>query len=280
MTIAEAFAQCRRESRKAFIPFIAAGDPDWDTTAEALAILDDAGADVIELGVPFSDPIADGPVIQASYQRSLEAGTSLAGILEQLPKLGLRTPLLLFTYVNPVLQYALRSAGSAGKSRSEALRDGLVRFARKSAAGGVRGILMSDLTPEEAKPYQQPFRTGGIDTVFLAAPTTTEARFQKILPLCSGFLYLISRTGVTGKQTVLGEDVESQIAAIRRLTSIPVAIGFGMRTPEDVRRGCELADGVVVGSAIVDKLYQLSRRKGWQKAFGRYVGELATAARD
>lgn len=277
-TIADAFARCRKESRKAFIPFIAAGDPDWETTRRALAILDDSGADVIELGIPFSDPIADGPVIQASYQRALEGGTTLEGILDGLAGLRLSAPLLLFTYVNPVLQYALRyGAGTDGRAAD--FQEGLRKLAQRARAAGVGGILMSDLTPEEAQPYRDPLRSEGIDTVFLAAPTTTTARLHKILPLCSGFLYLISRTGVTGKHTILGEEVSTQIASIRKLASVPVAIGFGMRTADDVRRGCALADGVVVGSAIVERLHELSRNKGWQKQFGRYVAELADATR-
>ena len=311
--ITEAFQRCRRERRKAFIPFVAAGDPDWKATAAVLRILDNAGADIIELGIPFSDPIADGPIIQASYQRALARGTSLQNSLAQLRRIRLRAPILLFTYLNPVLQYSLH-AGRQGRTSfasrrlgtptaatetegrrtvppqapadvessacGRQLASGLEHFARKAAAGGVGGVLLSDLTPEEADPYRQPLQTHGVDTVFLAAPTTTETRLRKILSICSGFLYLISRTGVTGKRTVLGNSLETQIAVIRRASDLPIAIGFGIRTPDDVRRGCAMADGVVVGSSIVKALHDLRRRRNWEKQFERYVSRLAAATRE
>ncbi len=259
--ITEVFNKCKEEGRKAFIPFMAAGDPDLETTLRALQVLDRAGADIIELGIPFSDPIADGPIIQASYQRALSKGVSLEKTLAQLARLRLKAPLLLFTYLNPVIQF------------------GAERLAREAAAAGVDGALMSDLTPEEAAAYLEPFRSHGIDTVFLAAPTTTEARLQKILACCTGFLYLIARTGVTGKQTVLDAGTRRQIEMIRRHSSLPVAIGFGMRTPGDVRLASGLADGVVVGSAIVEKLHQMTGQPAWEKSFERYISEFVESTK-
>lgn len=224
-----------------------------ETTARALSALDRAGADVIELGIPFSDPIADGPIIQASYQRALSNGVSLEKTLAQLSELHLSAPLLLFTYLNPILQF------------------GLEKLAREAAPKGLHGVLISDLTPEEAGNYRPSFLSHGIDTVFLAAPTTTAARLKKIIPCCSGFLYLIARTGVTGKQTVLSGDTQQQIELIRSHSSLPIAIGFGMRTSDDVRHASSLADGVVVGSAIVEKLHQMVGQPAWEKKFEEYV---------
>ena len=279
--VSEAFQKCRQEGRKAFIPFLAAGDGGLQASLTALKILDDAGADIIEIGVPFSDPIADGPIIQAGYQRALERQVSLRATLGALQRIRLRAPLLLFTYLNPVLQLALRW-GRSGNGRvqdPEVLEAGLRRLARTLVRSGVGGILISDLTPEEARVYRHAFASGGIDTVFLAAPTTTEARIRKILPVCSGFVYLVSRTGVTGKQTRLGGEARRQVEMVRRHSAIPIAVGFGMRTPADVARATSLADGVVVGSAIVEKLHELSGQRDWQKKFRRYIEAFVRAAR-
>ncbi|HEY3129091.1 MAG TPA: tryptophan synthase subunit alpha [Acidobacteriota bacterium] len=259
--IADVFNKCRDEGRKAFIPFLAAGDPDLPTSVRALQALDRAGADIIELGIPFSDPIADGPIIQASYQRALSNGVSLEKTLARLSHLHLNAPLLLFTYLNPVIQF------------------GLDRLARQATAAGIDGVLMSDLTPEEAEGYLEPFRSNRIDTVFLAAPTTTEARLHKILACSTGFLYLIARTGVTGKQTTLDAGTQQQIQMIRRHSLLPVAIGFGMRTPADVRLAAELADAVVVGSAIVEKLHEVVSEPEWEQNFERYISEFVKSTK-
>jgi len=259
--ITDVFNKCRDEGRKAFIPFLAAGDPDLPTTVRALQSLDRAGADIIELGIPFSDPIADGPIIQASYQRALSQGVSLEKTLALLSRQRLNAPLVLFTYLNPVIQF------------------GLDRLARLAAAAGMDGILMSDLTPEEAERYLEPFRSNRVDTVFLAAPTTTEARLHKILACSTGFLYLIARTGVTGKQTILDAGARRQIQMIRRHSSLPLAIGFGMRTPADVRLAAEMADAVVVGSAIVEKLHEVVGQPEWEQSFERYVSEFVKSTK-
>ncbi|HEY2932785.1 MAG TPA: tryptophan synthase subunit alpha [Acidobacteriota bacterium] len=260
--ITEAFERCRAERRRAFIPFIAAGDPNLEVTAKALQALDQAGSDVIELGLPFSDPIADGPIIQASYQRALEGGVALQQTFELLESLKLRAPVLLFTYLNPVLQY------------------GLERLAEKAKRMGVSGLLVSDLTPEEANRYMHPLRRNWIDTVFLAAPTTTPKRMEKILGCCTGFLYFIARTGVTGKQTNLDAGVTNQINLIRSRSKIPIAIGFGMRTPEDVQKASRIGDGVVVGSAIVEKLHALTQQPVWEEDFRKYIAAFVQATKN
>ena len=260
--ISEAFEKCRTEHRSAFIPFIAAGDPNLQTTAKALQALDQAGSDVIELGLPFSDPIADGPIIQASYQRALEAGISLERTFELLQSFKLRAPVLLFTYLNPVLQY------------------GLARLAEEATQMGVAGLLISDLTPEEAPAYVPPLRRNRIDTIFLAAPTTTPARVEKIVSCCTGFVYFIARTGVTGRQTTLDAAAANQIGLIRRQSQLPIAVGFGMRTPEDVRKASRIGDGVAVGSALVERLNSMAHQPGWEKEFQQYVAEFVKATRN
>ncbi len=234
--IAEAFARCRRERRAAFIPYLTAGDPDLATTPALLGALVEAGADVLELGVPFSDPLADGPVNQRSAARALAAGTRLAGILEVVARTRdrLGVPVVLFTYFNPV-----HAAG-------------VERFAERAARSGVDGILCLDLPPEEAEEEATPaFRAAGLDTVFLLAPTSTRERVQRAERLASGFLYYVSRTGVTGMRDALPAELAREVRRLRRRVALPLAVGFGISTPEQVAAVSRLADGVVVGSALV-----------------------------
>jgi tryptophan synthase alpha chain len=229
------FRELRERGAKGLVIYITAGDPTLDDTARLLAAVDRGGADVIELGVPFSDPLADGPVIQRASERGLVAGATLARILERLPKWreSLRAPVILFSYYNPVLQY------------------GLERFARDAARAGAAGALIVDLTPEEAAAYVQTMRAENLDTVFLAAPTSTDKRLERIGQLSTGFLYLISRPGTTGEREHLTADLASLVRRVGMWTNLPVAVGFGISNPAQVREVTAEADAAVVGSALV-----------------------------
>lgn len=233
--IGDRFASRAREGRKAFIAFVTAGDPSLERTVEVALGLEDAGVDILELGVPFSDPLADGPVIQRASDRALKQGTRLASVLEAVRRIRARSalPLLLFSYVNPLLRY------------------GLDRLATDAAAAGVDGVLVTDLPPEEGGEWIACARRAGIDTVFLAAPTSPEARLKRVADCSRGFVYAVSRTGVTGERDALSSDAAALVGRLKGLTATPVALGFGLSTPEQVRAAAEVADGVVVGSAIV-----------------------------
>ena len=236
--IGERFAALARERRKAFVGFVTAGDPSLDRTVEIGAALGDAGVDVLELGVPFSDPLADGPVIQRASERALKQGTRLASVLEAARGIRARSdvPLLLFSYVNPLLRY------------------GLERLARDAAAAGFDGVLVTDLPPEEAGEWISCARNADLDTVFLAAPTSPDARLKSVADCSRGFVYAVSRTGVTGERDTLSGDAAELVGRLKALTSTPVVLGFGLSTPEQVQAAAGVADGVVVGSAIVSFL--------------------------
>lgn len=234
--IGDVFARCRREKRAAFIPYLTAGDPDLRTTAVLLDALVAGGADLIELGVPFSDPIADGLVNQRAAVRALESGTTLSGILRmiagQRDRLGV--PIVLFTYFNPLH------------------RRGMKAFAEQAATSGVDGVLCVDLPPEEAMPeYIPSLRERGIDTPFLLAPTSTRQRIKIASDAASGFVYYVSRTGVTGERGSLPRRLLKEAKRVRRRVDWPVAVGFGISTPDQVRSVGNVSDGVVVGSALV-----------------------------
>lgn len=233
--IGDRFASLARDRRKAFIAFLTAGDPSLDRTVEVALGMEDAGVDVLELGVPFSDPLADGPVIQRASDRALAQGTRLASVLDAVRRIRTRSelPLLLFSYLNPLLRY------------------GLHRLAGDAAAAGVDGVLVTDLPPEEGGEWIACARKAGIDTVFLAAPTSPEARLKRVADCSRGFVYAVSRTGVTGERDALSADAAGLVGRLKTLTGLPVALGFGLSTPEQVRAAAEAADGVVVGSAIV-----------------------------
>ncbi|HSD66574.1 MAG TPA: tryptophan synthase subunit alpha [Vicinamibacteria bacterium] len=233
--IGERFARRRAEGRPAFVAFLTAGDPSPDRTVEAAVELDRAGADVLELGVPFSDPLADGPVIQRASERALARGVTLAKVLELVRRIRDRSelPLLLFSYYNPLLQH------------------GLERLAREAGEAGVDGVLVTDLPPEEAREWVAAARASDLDTVFLASPTSPPERLRLVAETTRGFVYAISRTGVTGERSALSEDARPLVERLRALTRVPVALGFGLSTPEQVREAAAVADGVVVGSALV-----------------------------
>jgi tryptophan synthase alpha chain len=233
--IARRFAELRRDAQLGLVAFITAGDPSMEASEALVLALAEAGADVIELGVPFSDPAADGPTIQRSSERALRAGATLAGVLDLVAAVRRKSdvPLVLFSYFNPVLQM------------------GLEKFAARAAAAGADGVLITDLTPEESVEYRRVIHGHGLDTVFLAAPTSPDERLAKIAECTSGFLYLISRTGVTGAQDSLPEDLPALVRRVRRVTSLPIAVGFGISLPGQVSVLGGLADAAVVGSALV-----------------------------
>jgi len=240
------FRELHERQAKGLIVYLTAGDPTLEATGELLVALERAGVDVIELGVPFSDPLADGPVIQRASERALRAGATLGRILASFPRWRetTRTPIILFSYYNPILQY------------------GLEKFARDAARAGVDGALAVDLSPEEAAPYVSALRALNLDTVFLAAPTSTDARLERVAKLSTGFLYLISRTGVTGEQSEISSSVQPLIERAKRFTSLPLAVGFGISTPAQVREVQALAHAAVVGSAVVHAIEEHYARKG------------------
>jgi tryptophan synthase alpha chain len=233
--IAAKFEQLRREGRKAFIPYITAGDPDLETTESLLLALADAGADVIELGVPFSDPMADGPVIQRASERALKKTIGVADILPVVERVRERSdvPIMLFTYFNPLMQFPATDV------------------AEELKRAGVDGVLVTDLIPEEAEDFVAGMRRAGLDTVFLVAPTSTDERIKLIAEHSAGFIYVVARTGVTGMRESDSAQVRKLVERVRRHSSLPVAVGFGISKPEHVRDVWSYADGAVVGSRLV-----------------------------
>jgi tryptophan synthase alpha chain len=233
--ISRLFDRLRQEGRPGFIAYLTAGDPDPSATAGLVAALERGGVDLIELGVPFSDPIADGPVIQRGSERALKAGTTVATVLQIAADIRKHSqiPLLLFTYMNPLVRY------------------GFDALARDAVASGIDGCLLTDLSVEEAGPYAGALRDHGLDTVFLAAPTSTERRRRLVAQYSTGFIYLVSRTGVTGEQQSVADSAAPLVESMRQVTDLPLAVGFGISTPDQMRAVGELADAVVVGSALV-----------------------------
>lgn len=233
--IGRMFENLRRQGKKGFIAYLTAGDPSPDRTPALVEALVRGGADLIELGVPFSDPIADGPVIQRAGERALRAGTSLKVVLEIAAQIRRTSevPLLLFTYLNPVMRY------------------GLERLAQDAAACGIDGCLLTDASVEEAHEYVGAMHQSGLDTVFLAAPTSTPRRLKLVAEYSTGFVYLVSRAGVTGEQDSLSTAVAPLVSAVRAVTNLPLAVGFGISRPEHVAELGKLVEAVVVGSAFV-----------------------------
>ena len=261
--ITRRFAALRDHGELGLVAYLTGGDPALEATERFVLAMAEAGADVIELGVPFSDPLADGPTIQRASERALRSGTTLAGVLELVKRLRQKTevPLVLFSYYNPVLQM------------------GLEKFAETAAAAGADGALITDLTPEEAGEYRQAVRARGLDTVFLAAPTSTDARLERIAESSSGFLYLISRTGVTGAREALPEDLPALVRRTRRVTSLPIAVGFGISLPGHVSILGGLADAAVVGSALVTEIERAASVEAAVTALAAKIRSLKQAAR-
>lgn len=248
------FQTLQAKKRAALIAYVTAGDPSPDRTPAIVAALERGGVDLIELGVPFSDPIADGPVIQAGSERALKAGTTLAKVLAIARRIreASQVPLLLFTYLNPAMRY------------------GFERLGRDAKGAGIDGCLLTDLSVEEAEPYVNAMRAAGLDTVFLAAPTSTPERLNLVAKFATGFVYLVSRTGVTGVRTALSDSLEPLVKAARAVTSLPLAAGFGISTPEQARAVAKMADGVVVGSAFV-RLIEQNAADSEIEAFARQL---------
>ena len=240
--LAHTFTRLRAEKRPGLVTFTTAGDPDLLRSAEILKALDRAGADVLEVGVPFSDPLADGPVIQRATERAIAAGGSLRASLAMIARVRphISAPIVIFSYANPML------------------RLGLEACARQAADAGVDGVLALDLPIEEAGGFRETLADAGIDTIFLLSPTTTDARIQRAAELGSGFLYGISRLGVTGARAQVASGAEAMVRRIRVHTAMPIALGFGISSPEQVAEVCAYADAAVVGSALVSVIAEAS----------------------
>lgn len=238
--ISQSIANARARGRAAFIPYVTGGFPHDDACAELIAGLDEVGAEVIEIGVPFSDPVADGPVIQAASQKALEAGATPAGVIELASRVAprVKAPLVLMTYWNPVLAL------------------GQAEFARRAVDAGVAGCIVPDLPPEEAGPWIDDARAAGLDTIFLAAPTTPDRRLAMVSEITRGFLYYVSMTGVTGSALAADEGLLAQIARVKAASAAPVAVGFGVAQPEQAKALAPAADGVIVGSALVKRVLE------------------------
>jgi len=233
--LAATFDRLRGQKQPGLVTYVTAGDPDLERTAGILRSLDRAGADVVEVGVPFSDPLADGPVIQRATERALASGTTLKGVLEMVGRArpDVKAPIVLFSYANPIL------------------RLGAERFADQARDAGVDGVLVLDLPIEEADDFRTMLAARGIDTILLLSPTTTDLRLRKAATLGSGFLYAISRLGVTGARDAIADGAQDMVRRIRAVSSLPVALGFGISKPEHVREVGRWADAAVVGSALV-----------------------------
>jgi tryptophan synthase alpha chain len=261
--ISRRFAELRAAGELGIVAFITAGDPSLDATHKFVLALADAGADVIELGIPFSDPLADGPTIQRASERALKSGTTLAGVLQLVRQIrqASQVPLVLFTYFNPILQM------------------GLEKFAAAAAQVGADGVLVTDLTPEESEDYRRIIHAQNLDTIFLAAPTSDDERLQRISACSSGFLYLISRTGVTGAKDSLPDDLPGLLRRVHHFTELPVAVGFGISLPGHVSVLGGLADAAVVGSALVSEIEKASSIESASTALCARVKMLKEAGR-
>ncbi len=262
--IGRRFDDLRKAGRAGFVAYIAAGDPDLNTTYQMVLELDRRGVDVLELGVPFSDPLADGPVIQEASQRALAAGATLEGVLSMVADVRTETeiPIVLFTYYNPIHRY------------------GVDRFVKRAADVGVDGVLMLDLPPEEGDDYIAQMNEHGLDTIFLVTPTTRDDRMKLIASHTRGFVYYVSRTGVTGERDSLADEIQSKVSAICQYTDMPIAVGFGISTPEHVSEIARYADAVVVGSAIVRRIGEFQCDADLVAKVGAFVGSLIGPLRE
>lgn len=256
--IAERFAQCKREGKKGFIPFITAGDPDLETTRALIVELSRVGATVIELGVPFSDPMADGPVIQRASERALVNSFGLEEIFKTAAdaRTEIDTPLVLFSYFNPLFQF------------------GIERVAREAKRAGIDGVLVTDLTPEESHEFALALRAQDLDLIFLVAPTSTDARLHMVAERASGFIYAVSRAGVTGAQKTNSEEAEKLVNRVRTFSTLPVAVGFGISTAAQVADVWRYADAAVVGSAIVAEIEELRDSPEIARRIGDFARQL------
>jgi tryptophan synthase alpha chain len=257
------FATLRQRGEKALIAYVMAGDPSLQDTEQLVVELEQAGADIIELGVPFSDPIADGPVIQQAAERALRSGTSLRTILSMVTRLRARTqiPLVLMAYYNNIHAF------------------GPERFCHEAAQAGVDGVIMPDMPPDEAGPLRGPAAAAGLPLIFLLAPTSTEERRTFVARQSQGFVYYVSLTGITGAKLHNLADVGKNVEKIRKVTRVPVAVGFGVATPEDAAKVAAIADGVIVGSAIVKQIAAYGQKPEMVKHVAGFVRSLKAAMR-
>lgn len=257
------FENLRHGGRRGLVTFTTAGDPDLPRSADILRVLDRSGADVLEVGVPFSDPLADGPVIQRASERALRAGATLTRVLDLVEAVRpeISAGIVLFTYANPIV------------------RMGMTPFIERAAAAGVDGVLALDLPIEEAGAFREATTAAGIDPIFLLSPTTTDARIRRAAELGRGFLYGISRLGVTGARDAIAEGAEALVARIRRATDLPIALGFGISRPEHVAAVGRWADAAVVGSALIEVIARASAERLLDDVAGyvRWLGGDAAA---
>jgi tryptophan synthase alpha chain len=261
--IEERFARLKREGKKAFIVYIGAGDPHLDSTRQLALAFDQSGVDVLELGVPFSDPLADGLVNQLAAQRGLESGTTPPKLLETVAAIRQQSqlPIVLYIYFNLIH------------------RVGLERFIADTAKAGVDGLLVLDLPPEEGDNYEALMQRAGMSNIYLVAPTTPEERMEKIVKRGAGFIYYVSRIGVTGMQSAVAANLAEQVAKIRAHTKLPVAVGFGVSNPEQAKLVAQAADGVVVGSAVVNQIAQHGKSPDLVAKVSAFVKSLAAAVK-
>jgi tryptophan synthase alpha chain len=262
--IEERFVRLRREGKKGFIVYVGAGDPDLESTRQLALAFDKVGVDVLELGVPFSDPLADGLVNQLAAQRGLESGTTPAKVLETVKEIrkDSQTPVVLYIYFNLIHRY------------------GMERFIKDAAKAGVDGLLVLDLPPEEGETYEAQMRDAGLCNIYLVAPTTPEARMAVIVKRGAGFIYYISREGVTGMQTKVADSIAEMTGKIRVHTRLPVAVGFGISTPEQAAIVARSADAVVVGSAIVNQIAQNAGKPNLIPKVTQFVESLINGVRN
>jgi tryptophan synthase alpha chain len=259
--ITRRFADLRRAGEVALVPFIKAGDPDLDATRDMVHAVAEAGADLIELGVPFSDPTADGPVLQRSAARALQRGTSLQRILEMVSDLrrSLETPIILFGYYNPVFHY------------------GPAALSRDARQAGIDGLLIVDLPPDEAEELWQPAHDVGLDMIFLLAPTSDASRVRAVLRRASGFVYYVSMTGVTGSRAITPADVRPQVERVRHLCKLPIGVGFGITSGEEAAAVASFADAVVVGTSLMRRVEERGTAPGLTDEIGAFARELKEA---
>lgn len=256
--IEEAFSELTRRGKKGFIPFITAGDPDLATTEQLLIELSQAGATVIELGVPFSDPMADGPVIQRASERALKHSFGIGDLLAVVASVRRRieTPIILFSYFNPLLQF------------------GVERLAADGRVAGIDGVLVTDMTPEESGEFESELRANELDMIFLVAPTSTDERLKLVAQHARGFIYAVSRAGVTGVRTNVSAEAEKLVNRMRKFSSLPIAVGFGISSVEQVKDVHRYADAVVVGSAIVGEMERLAGGADLPRQIGEFARSL------
>lgn len=258
--IEQTFKRLKRKGQAALIPFIVAGDPDLETTEALVIRMFESGADIIELGVPYSDPLADGPTIQAASQRALQKGVNLEDIFGLAKKLKeITPPLVLLSYFNPIFRYGVKA------------------FAEECQRSGIDGVIVPDLPPEEAQPWIEEARKLGVDTIFLVAPTSPPGRIRLVSKVSRGFIYYVSLTGVTGARGKLPEELKSAVRRIKEESKKPVAVGFGISTPEQVKEVSRFADGVIVGSAVVKIVEEEAGNDGLVHRVGVFVSSLAAA---